>query len=167
MLNGDQTPRGGRVLGRRRRCQPYWGKPAVRNNRGGPGKHERKLRAPRPCYELCQAKSQCDLFLFPKSVFSGSLSGGVRGSKRYPGAGNSGGRCSACYPCAAPAGTAHYDLSGHGQETSAPNLPNGPLPAQGRLRARAVSNRFESPASGFKGWGGRDAAGLRSEHGPA
>ena len=38
--------------------------------------------------------------------------------------------------------TAPYDSCGHSQETSAPNLQSGPLPAPVRFRARAVSNSF-------------------------
>jgi hypothetical protein len=45
------------------------------------------------------------------------------------------------------AGTAPFDSSGHGQETSAPHLQSGLLPAPVRRRARAVSNRFGPPAS--------------------
>lgn len=36
--------------------------------------------------------------------------------------------------------TAPFDQFGHSQETSAPHLPNGSGPTQGRVRARAVSN---------------------------
>lgn len=39
-----------------------------------------------------------------------------------------------------PEGTAPVDTYGHSQETDAPNLHVGPLPAPVRLRARAVSN---------------------------
>src|SRR5882762_591709 len=39
-----------------------------------------------------------------------------------------------------PEGTAPVDTYGHSQETDAPNLQSGPLPAPVRLRARAVSN---------------------------
>src|SRR5207247_5124825 len=55
-------------------------------------------------------------------------------------------RCSSCYPCTAPVGTAPVDSCGHGQETSAPNLQSGPLPAPVRLRARAVSNPLHWPS---------------------
>ena len=49
-----------------------------------------------------------------------------------------------------PAGTAPNDSCGHSQETGAPNLQTGPLPAQVRFRARAVSNCF---GRSFAWWG--------------
>ena len=67
----------------------------------------------------------------------------------------------------APLGTAPNDVSGHGQETSAPNLSTGPLPAQGLLRARAVSNRCEPPVQGVKVKGSPGGGGLRADHRPA
>src|SRR5580765_5468530 len=45
-----------------------------------------------------------------------------------------------------PSGTAPVDSCGHDQETSAPNLQNGSLPTQVRVRARAVSNPLNVPS---------------------
>ena len=43
-LNAGQTPLGGRARGRRPHFQPYWGKPTVRNDWRGLGKHGRSRR---------------------------------------------------------------------------------------------------------------------------
>jgi hypothetical protein len=57
--------------------------------------------------------------------------------------------------------TAPYDSCGHSQETSAPNLQSGPLPAPVRLRARAVSNSFGQLLSAVLVAKFLSAAGLR------
>jgi len=75
-------------------------------------------------------------------------------------------RCSTCYPCTAPLGTAPIDLFGHGQETSAPNLSNGSSPTQGLGRARAVSNGFGLPSRGVSVAEGGGPAVLVAQHHP-
>ena len=91
-------------------------------------------------------KCGCGVFPFFLSIksffvfFSVCLSDRCRGSKTFSWRTQWSGHCSSCYPCTAPAGTAPVDSWGHRQETSAPNLQIGPLPAPVRLRARAVSN---------------------------
>ena len=98
------------------------------------------------CYEFCQAAPgvfPVFVFLFIKSFFSCCLPF-CPGPKvetfswRLQWASH----CSTCYPCTAPMGTAPVDSFGHSQETDAPNLQSGLLPAPVRLRARAVSNCF-------------------------
>jgi len=55
--------------------------------------------------------------------------------------------CSSCYPCTALCGTAPVDTCGHSQETGAPNLEPGPLPAPVAFEARAVSSPLGRPSS--------------------
>src|SRR5580658_1968325 len=72
--------------------------------------------------------------------------------KRFPGIGQQGKPLLILLSVLGPTGTAPVDSYGHGQETGAPNLQDGPLPAPVRLRARAVSNSLEWIFS--KGCGG-------------
>ena len=91
-------------------------------------------------------------FLFKDLLFC-AFPNWNRGFERFPGGFNGFGRCSTSYPRSVPQGSAHFDLFGPGRETSAPNLPIGSLPAQGRARARAVSNRLVPFVSGGSRWG--------------
>jgi len=72
--------------------------------------------------------------------------------KRFPGIGQQRKPLLILLSVLGPTGTAPVDSYGHGQETGAPNLQDGPLPAPVRLRARAVSNSLEWIFS--KGCGG-------------
>src|SRR5205807_5483134 len=76
---------------------------------------------------------------FIKSFFSGFLSVGS-GSRNVFLAVQQPKRLLFLLSVHGPEGTAPVDTYGHSQETDAPNLQSGPLPAPVRLRARAVSN---------------------------
>ena len=120
-------------------------------------------------------KCGCGVFPFFLSIksffvfFSVCLSDRCRGSKTFSWRTQWSGHCSSCYPCTAPAGTAPVDSWGHRQETSAPNLQIGPLPAPVRLRARAVSNLLGRSFAWVKVafWAGLEGFRLRSSASPS
>jgi len=100
------------------------------------------------CYEFCQAARRrfWFSFLFIKSFFFWSLffPSGCGCLKRLPGIGQQIKPLLFLLSVLGPAGTAQVDSCGHSQETGAPNLQIGPLPAPVRLRARAVSKSPQS-----------------------
>jgi hypothetical protein len=77
---------------------------------------------------------------FIKRCFLVFLSVRLRAMKRFPGGGKRRQPLLFLLSVHGPAGTAPNDSCGHSQETGAPNLQTGPLPAPVRFRARAVSN---------------------------
>ena len=119
------------------------------------GGNLRRARSDAPYYEGCQSRSERRAEFFLKSGLGlFSFLGGSGFSKRDPGLGVSGGKpvlllLSVHDP---HNGAAHHDVCGPGQETSAPNLPTGSLPTQGRS-GRAPFQIVLLPPSGFRsGW---------------
>jgi len=107
-----------------------------------------------PYYEGCQVRGVRRRDFFLKAVFVFCLfflSRRFGVSKRYPGL-----RVSGVQPVllllsvhASCSEAAHHDVCGPGQETSAPNLPNGSWPTQGRS-GRAPFQIVRLPAWGFR-----------------
>jgi hypothetical protein len=85
------------------------------------------------------------LFLFLKGIFVFFSFRAFRFLKRFSGTVNGFGPLLFLLSVHGPEGTAPVDACGHSQETSAPHLQIGPLPAPVRFRARAVSNCSGQP----------------------
>jgi len=99
------------------------------------------LRLPPHCYEFCQGlRSVFPVFFFilKDSFLFCFLSG--PSFETFSWRRNCPKRLLFLLSVHGPEGTAPVDTYGHSQETDAPNLQSGLLPAPVRLRARAVSN---------------------------